>query len=243
MNDFTKAAIQRYIDMNHLFLSLLQGKQFNEDTLKLMKGNHDMMKSALIDLGVVFDETDRIRTLNNRIHEMEETFSAEGLNSEKISSYVNNLSQQIRSALEEQGLHCSVSVSFSPNMVAELSFYSSQEKEGMTGYYRTEEEQQESIRKNSERHAKLIHNFKCFEGSHGDEKYLAYSSANILKILGIVAETVDDDISHHSMELNPRYSREDNKTKTLMPTLSTLTITFLTLASHKSFSEALASRY
>lgn len=239
MNDFQKQAMKKYIELNYLFLSIYQDQESDEEKIKLMTQNHNMMRHALSDLGVEFKEKDEIRKLNQRIHEMEKNQISSDLNYQKISTYINNLKHKLDNDLKAMGISSSNQVSFAPNIQVSINLFSSSIKKSNPSYYKTEEEYLESCRKNEERHNLFLKNFISFgDDQSKSERYLAYDDSNINSILNIVSKSIGEEITGHNFTLTPRYSRKEGEVKMLMPMLNTIDIRFATLASHKSFIES-----
>lgn len=236
MNKFKEDAIKNYIDMNHLFLSLLKESNFDNEALKLMTQNHSMMRSALIDLGVEFSDVETIRKLNEKIRNMESSLNSDGFNYQKVSVYVENIKNILNDALESNGVHGSVTVSFSPNLVIDLNLYPHSKSKPNNTYWSDEDEYNDYCNKLEHNYNEFIKNYIFV--ANNDDKYMAYDIKNINSILNVVQKTLNVDIFSYSYQLNTRYIKTENKNKEAMPTLGSIKMTSLTLSSHSAFAES-----
>lgn len=243
MSDFKQKAINRYIEMNHTFLYLLKQGDFDQEKINLMTQNHHMMRSALIDLGVEFSEVKRIQQLNEKIREMEKSSQSIDMDYQKVSLYINNINEQIKNALEKHGVYCIVTTSFSPDISVSINILSSSEKESYT-FYRNEEEFKAQFEKNKQRHLKLTQNFTLVERENNGNMQILFDPENIDKLVKIVEESLGLKSSQFKYDLQCHYAKVNESSNNLIsPTLSSVDITFLTLASHQSFAAAMAERY
>lgn len=237
MNEFKEKAVKHYIDMNYLFLSLLKERQFDDESIRLMKQNHSMMQSALIDLGVTFTDNEKIRSLNEKIRELENSQNSDGFNYQKVSTYIQNINKSLKEAFEEKGLYCTVNTSFNPNIQVEIGILSSSPAKSNSTYWKDENEYNEHCRKNEERHNNFLKNFNVIE--EDNEQRMVYDMGNINLILTIAEETLGLNMSYFNYDLYPNFCKINGKHTLKMPTIRTFKIGFTTLASHKSFQESL----
>lgn len=242
MNEFKQKAINRYIDMNKLFLYLLKEGNFDSDKISLMKQNHDSMRSALIDLGVKFTEIDTIKELNLRIRNMESSNNSINLDYQKVSLYINSINKKINNSLEDHGVYCIVNTSFAPNISVSISILPSDDKE-RPDYYKDEEAYKKGLCKQQERHSKFIKNFVLLEKSNNSSLEMAFDQKNIDLLTKIVEDCLEQKCSQVSYELTSRHFKNDLSEKMLHPSLRKFDLTFLTLPSHQSFAASLARRY
>jgi len=238
MNEFKEKSIKHYIDMNYLFLSLLKERNFDEETINLMKQNHSMMKSALIDLGVTFPEVDKIRSLNERIRALEDNQNSEGLNYQKVSTYIHTINNSLSEAFKNKGLYCTVNTSFSPNIEVDIGILSSSLEKPNSTYWRDEDEYNAHCKENEERHNRFLENFVVIE--EDNEKRMAYDMKNVNLIIAIAEETLQLSMSYFRYDLYPNYCKINGKHAMKMPTIKSFKIGFTTLASHKSLQESLS---
>lgn len=241
MNDFKQKAINHYIEMNQLFLYLLQQGEFDNDKISLMKQNHDSMRAALIDLGVKFTEIETIRELNLRIRDMESKSNSKDLNNQKVSLYINNINNQINHCLEEYGVSCIVNTSFSPNICISVSIVPSDSKE-KPDYHNSEEQYLIANSKKHNQHVKFMENFIFLENKN-DHMEMAFEQQNIDLLTKIIEDSLEQKSSQVSYELNSRHFKNDLSEKMLLPSLRKFNITFLTLPSHQSFAASMSRRY
>lgn len=239
MNEFQLAAINHYIEMNKTFLYLLQNKNFDEESIKLMKQNHDSMRSALIDLGVRFNEIESIRSLNQRIRDMEAAQNSEGINLQKVSTYIENINKKVKAAVEEMGLYAIVNTSFQPNLNIELKLLPSAAKKSSSRNFRTEEEYEEYNNKIIVRHNNFIKNFNTFEDD--DEYYLTYDESNITRVKIKLEEILESGVTSFSYEVLPHYQKVDNE-KMAYPSIRAIHFNFITLSSHRGLYDAMKDR-
>lgn len=237
MNEFKEKSIKHYIDMNYLFLSLLKERQFDDEAIRLMKQNHDMMKSALMDLGVTFTETEKIRSLNEKLRTLEISQNSEGINYQKVSTYINNINTSLKESFEKEGLYCTVNTSFSPNIQVDIGILSSSPERSSSTYWRDENEYNEYCKKNEERHKNFLKNFTVIE--EDKEQRIAYNMANINLILRIAEDTLGLDMSYFNYDLYPNFCKVNGEHTMKMPTIKNFKIGFTTLASHRVFQESL----
>lgn len=239
MSDFQKKAFERYISNNKLFLSLLSQKEMNDEAIKLMKMNFGMMRSALTDLGVVFDEQERIKELNQEIRRLEETQNNQEINYTSISTFVSNLSDHIRKILEDHGIHGVVNVNFGANLLVSVDLFSSDERPVDDLFYR-EDELETKNEKNLTRHRKMLSLYDCAKLNNHDypDYILTYTEKNVNALIKVVEKAVGEDCGQYSVKIGTRYERTQGKTEKLHPKLDSISLTFITLSSSKSLLRA-----
>lgn len=243
MNDkeFKENAIKKYIEMNSLFLSLLQGRNFDEETLGMMKMNHSSMKSALIDLGVKFNEVEKIRNLNARIRELEVVQESADLNITTVSGYIQGIYNKLDKVFDDNGIYCTHNVSFTPNLEITMNILPCSNSKPKSTDWRDLDEYTKYCELIENRHLKFVENFKTLD--EDDDRYMAFDQDNISFIIQLMENTLNCGVSSYSYELSPRYVEKDGEHKSAYPTISSIKLSMLTLASHKSFSEAMKERY
>ncbi len=239
-HEFKENAIKKYLEMNSLFLSLLSGRNFDEQTLDMMKSNHSNMKSALIDLGVRFNEVDTIRKLNSRIRELEVSQESEDMNFSKVSGYIQGIYNKLDKIFDENGIYCTHNVGFTPNLEITMSILPSSNSKPKPSSWRNLDEYNAYCDMIDHRHKKFIENFKTLD--EDDEKYMAFEQQNIDFIVQLIEQSLDCGVSNYTYELMPKFIEKGDDYKCAYPCLKEIKLSILTLASHKSFSEAMNNR-
>ena len=128
MDNVKKTSIENFLKNTSLFYSILKDKINNcesvDELVKLLEIQHSMNKHALMDLGVSFDDTTRIRTLNERIRNLEtECAQQSDINFKKINQYINYTQNNLRTHLESYGLNAAVDIEATFNVKFKISIY------------------------------------------------------------------------------------------------------------------------
>lgn len=244
MTEFQEKNINEYIKLNYLFLDLLKSKTEDEDKLKLMKQNLNLMTGALKNLGVEFDDgSKRIRSLNERVAELEKELGNKKLSFSNVSAFINGLKEKIILELSEKGISGSVEVAFSPNLVVTVSLYSASLNSGVMNHWGTEKEFLDNQEKCNREYYEFIKNFDTVE--QRDSYYMSYTENNIGKIKELIEHAVNENSDCLNYELRTMYSEDksEERKRLLQPVIKEFSLTFFTLASSRSFSEALNAYY
>lgn len=237
MDSVEKENIKKHIQMTQTFLSILSEKEFNAETLSLMKSNFEMMRITLEDLGVHFDDKEKIRKLNERIRAMEDDRASNELSNGKVASHIKVIKNAISGALENAGISGSCIVSFSPDITVEIQLFTVSKK-GFSSFLKNEEEKKSS----DDKHLALYN--KCKETftteKDGERLIIVYNDENIFKIQQIVESVIGDFCSHKTFETSSRYIKDEKNKypRYQTPALKQLNFTFLALESSKNLAEA-----
>lgn len=241
MDQFQEESIRRYIQNYNTFLYILQNKadKSDEDLIHLLQDNHTMSRSLLMDLGVKFTEIDRIRSLNERIRELQEEQDSSDISYDKVSIFIKQTSEKVKKALSELGVYALVDVNMTPNLEIKVRIMSSTPKEGSRSNYRSEEEFQSYAKKKLDEHNRFMNNFEVLNRSD-DGFVVAYTNSNLSLIQDCIEQAVGTDVGSLEFVLDNVYDGKKPNHR-IVPYLSELTVRFWTLPSSRSFNEI--SRY
>jgi hypothetical protein len=241
MDQFQEESIQRYIHNYNTFLHILQSKatKSDEDLIHLLQDNHNMSRSLLMDLGVQFTEIERIRTLNERIRELQEQQDSSDISYDKVSIFIKQISEKVKNSLSGLGLYALVDVGMSPNLEIKVRIMSSTAKEGSRSNYRSEAEFQAYAKKKLDEHNRFMNNFEVLNRKD-DGFVVAYTNSNLSLIQDCIEKSVGTEVGSLEFVLDNVYDGEKPNHR-IVPYLSELTVRFWTLPSSRSFNEI--SRY
>jgi len=241
MDQFQEESIQRYIHNYNTFLYLLQNRasKSDEELIHLLQDNHNMSRSVLMDLGVKFNEIERIRTLNERVRELQEEQDSSDITYDKVSIFIKQISDKVKKSLSDLGLYALVDVGMSPNLEIKVRIMSSTPKEGSRSNYRSEEEFQTYAKKKLDEHNRFMSNFEVLNRKD-DGFVVAYTNSNIGLIQDCIEKSLGTDVGSLEFVLDNVYDGEKPNHR-IVPYLSELTLRFWTLPSSRSFNEI--SRY
>lgn len=243
MNDFQKESLKKYLENYNLFAYLLQNTENRSDAefVRLLQDNHSMARSMLIDLGVTFKEIDTIRSLNERIRELEAAQGSADVNYDTVSIFIKQISEKLKKDLSEIGIYAGYDVSMTPNLVINIRFYSSGNNTGSRSSFRSEESFNEYNKSKLEEHQRFMTNFETVARST-DGFFLAYTNSNLAILKDTVEKTLGVEIGDLSVVVDNTYEGEKPNHK-IIPYISELTFKFWTLPSSRSFNDAMKNRY
>ncbi len=247
MSNFKEEQIKKHLELNQTFNYLLSNHLkdgYDEKTIQLLKQNYDMMRSTLIDLGVKFDEIEKIRNLNMRIRELENVQDNPDMSFIKVSTYINGLSSKLKDVMRNIGVNGSFNVTFEPNLKFNIRFYSSGIEKASRSSFVKEDDYNRYNEENRIRHEKFMDEFETVKWSNS--YYLKYSEANINKILIEIEDSFDVSISNHEYDVKSHFEDTDNNDEhpiKTRPIIESLTATVYTLQSSIGLAEAFRNRY
>jgi len=236
---FKDEAIKKYMSNHSLFISLFQNKSHLNDQkiLELLKSNHDMSRSILIDLGVEFHETDMIRNLNKQIRDIESKQSNDNISFESISSFINNSTNCLKEALFKEGINGSISISMCPNLKVDIKIFGSGRHFVSRNSYRKEEDYLLAKERELTRHDNLKENFELILDEDGDY-LIAYTQTNLAIIKTIIEKCLGQNIEQ--LQYVIQYANEDD---IKIPYIDAVSCMSWTLASSKSLNEVMKNRF
>lgn len=240
-NEFKQESTKRFIDNCNLFLHLVQNhKGTDAELINLLKMNHDMSRSFLIDLGVEFKETDTIYALNMRIREMEAN-SSKDIGFEDVSMFVKNTEHKLKSDLKDKGINGSLKVAFSPNLCVTLNLFSSNENVVIRrDSYRFEKDYLIAVESAAKRHKAFLENFEVI--LEDDTSYvLDYTQTNLMILKNMISNSLGVSVDAFEYTIGYVYQTEGDKEITI-PYISNITATVWTLPSSRGLSEIMANR-
>lgn len=244
LNEFEKKSINDYISLTRMFLEIISDKNFGDEAISLMKQNHTLMRIALQDLGVKFEEVNEIKELRNRIRDMELQQSMSDMSYNKISAYIENLKNKVKNDLEAIGLHSSVQLSFCPNLNVKIDIFNSEEREPDKMFYRDQQDFERDKIKYQERHRNFKENF-VYEVYDDNEKELVaiYDQSNIDKIVEKISDSVSHNHDNINVQIQNRFKKGFTEGKKLqnIPALKSIELTFYTLQSDIFLSQSFKS--
>lgn len=238
MDKVVKENIEKFLSNTSLFYSILSdhiknGKDENE-IIQLLKMQHGMNKSAMMDLGVKFDDTITIRSLNERVRELESQLGADSdISIEKVNLFINELNNQFNHHMKENGIYASIDISSSSQIKVHMNIFS-QDINYKPSYCNDEEDKQRQIDNHNVLLEKFMTNFETISAKqHGSRQCLKFSERNIEKLNEVIYDFFKLYPDHFEYEIRPE--------ETDM-TISHYTFTLTTLDSHKNFARAMAER-
>lgn len=244
LNEFEKKSINDYISLTKMFLEIISDKNFGDEAISLMKQNHTLMRIALQDLGVKFEEVNEIKELRDKIRDMELQQSMSDMSYNKISAYIENLKNKVKNDLEAIGLHSSVQLSFCPNLNVKIDIFNSEEREPDKMFYRDQQDFEKDKIKYQERHRNFRENF-VYEIYDDNEKELVaiYDQSNIDKIVEKISDSVCHNHDNINVQIQNRFKKGFTEGKKLqnIPALKSIELTFYTLQSDIFLSQSFKS--
>lgn len=244
LNEFEKKSINDYISLTKMFLEIISDKNFGDEAISLMKQNHTLMRIALQDLGVKFEEVNEIKELRDKIRDMELQQSMSDMSYNKISAYIENLKNKVKNDLEAIGLHSSVQLSFCPNLNVKIDIFNSEEREPDKMFYRDQQDFERDKIKYQERHRNFRKNF-VYEVYDDNEKELVaiYDQSNIDKIVEKISDSVCHNHDNINVQIQNRFKKGFTEGKKLqnIPALKSIELTFYTLQSDIFLSQSFKS--
>lgn len=243
MDIHQQEAIKKYKDNYNLFLYLLQNKEGLSDTemLRLLKDNHSMARSLLIDMGVTFHEVDTIRSLNQRVRALEAEQSSPDMSTDKVSIFINQIKDKTIEDLEAIGIYSSIGVSMNPNLDITLSLLSLSKREPDRSSFRVQKEFDEYKEKVLSRYDNFMKNFEVVKWN-GNDFMPAYTTTNLSLIKDCIEKSVGIEIGSFEYTLGNVYEGEKPNTR-IVPYISQLNFKFWTLPSSRSMNDVFKNRY
>jgi hypothetical protein len=138
--------------MNHYEEAILTNNEEKIEHLKeMLKSQHNANKYNLENLDITFDDTGKIRSLNDKIRELEKK-SAENstMDSTEIASFINLVSDNISKILKNKyGLNLHLNISIGTSMNVKISYIKvvKQLSKSDANYYRSESNFNEEYQK------------------------------------------------------------------------------------------------
>lgn len=128
MDNVNQEKIKDFLDNTALFYSIIKNKDDGEQSLesivKLLKLQHSMNKSVLTSLGVSFDDTTKIREMNQRIRQLELESAQNGdINFKKINQFIYYQQTILQEFLDAKGIFCSVDFIMTSNLKVSIDIY------------------------------------------------------------------------------------------------------------------------
>lgn len=243
MNDFQKNSLKKYLENYNLFAYLLQNteKRSDEELVRLLQDNHSMARSMLIDLGVTFKEIDTIRSLNERIRELEASQGNTDVNYDTVSIFIKQITEKVKKDFSDMGVYAGYDVSMTPNLFINVRFYSSGNNTGSRSSFRSEESLNAYNQSKLEEHQRFMANFETVaRGTDGF--FLAYTNSNLAVLKGCLEKSLGVEIGDLSVVVDNTYEGEKPNHK-VIPYISEVHFKFWTLPSSRSFNDAMKNRY
>lgn len=242
LDEFQQKSINDYLSLTKMFIDIFSTKDFNEESVSLMKQNHELMRIALQDLGVKFESHEKIKELKEKIRNMESNQNMEGMSFNKISSYIDNLKKRVDNTLDAIGLSCSTSVSFTPNIKVLIDVFSSEDREPNKTFYRDKKDFEKDIIKYKEKHKRFKENF-IYEEYTEKEVVATYDQRNIDKIVESIENLIGLKNNYLNIQIQNRFNGSllSGKVVQNMPMLKTIEIDFYTLQNDIFLQEAFSS--
>lgn len=192
MDTVVKENIKKFLSNVGLFYSIIKDKLEKEpddmeDIIPFLKMQHSSNKSLLIDLGVTFDDTTKIRALNEQVRSLEKQIGKEStIDFESISKMIDFKTKDLERQLQDIGIYASCSISVSSYLNISISIYS-QDHQYSDSYSRNEDEKNEREKSHNDRLNKLMSNFETYTSTaYAKSEYILHSENNIEKIKQLV---------------------------------------------------------
>lgn len=243
MNDFQEESIKKYMQNYSLFMHLLQNKEGKSDQelIRLLQDNHMMSRSVLIDLGVTFHEVDNIRSLNQRVRDLEANQANASINLDSVSIYIQQINEQIKESLSTIGLYSILYVAMNPNLEVTVRIMSSSTREPSRSNFRSQEDFEVYRDKKLDEHNRFMTNFEVLN-RNTDGFVVAYTNSNIALIQDCIEKSLGISVDSLEFVIDNIYDGE-KPNQVIVPYLSELTFRFWTLPSTRSMSDTFKNRY
>lgn len=244
LDEFKKKSIDDYLSLTKMFISIFATKEFGEESISLMKQNHSLMRIALQDLGVKFENEDKIKELRETVRNMESKQNMGDISFNKISAYIDNLKKEVKDRLESIGLSCSISVSFMPNIRILIDIFSSEEREPNKMFYKDKDEFDKDKLKYIEKHKLFKENFIYEEYDDNEKELIAiYNQANIDRIVESLESLIGLKHDYLNVQIQNRFKKGFVNGKIIQnfPMLKTVEIDFYTLQNDIFLKESFSS--
>lgn len=254
MDNIKKSNLKESIEHTSMFFSIIQDYYNKMDAgtltdhemktmIKFMKDNHNSNKRNLELIGISFDDTGKIRSLNEQIRILESKLgNNEQLNPENISSYISNLESSLKNDMSTKyGLDVSFSVSMGSCLSIKIKHISASLplKKSKLNYYRNEEEFNiDKIKKDKSHY--IIKNSGVDFSDEGDlyftennVKYFENAITTLLSSFGDISN-----IEHNVVF----FQSKANKGAKEMYIIRNSNLSILTLPSHLAFKQTFSNR-
>lgn len=238
MDLMVKKNIEKFLSNVSLFYSLLKDKidkkEEVDEIVNLLEMQHSLNKGLLIDIGVQFDEQNKIRQLNEKVRNLEFKLGEQSdIDFSSISQYINTHNEKLSNILKAQGLNCSVDLNVSSHIDIKINFYNIDHGyRDICGFDKNEQERSKSELKHAQNLTNFKNNFETFESDKfGRSESLRYSISNTRKIAKIIQEYFGES----------DYFKEEIKVHTLYgkPSISECLYSITLLDSDKTFADSL----
>jgi hypothetical protein len=246
MDNTEKKNIEKFLSNTELFYSLV--KNYAKDggdsqqLLKLLRTQHTLNQSSLEDLGFVFDDTLKIRHLNQRVHQLEREQGQHSLlNFKEINKYIQYKSNSLREGLEALGIYSGVEMTVSSFFNIKIKLYTVNRKRfGLSVFDKNDKDVEE---KNKKHELFLENRQKNFDTtwlipkfSGHEENILLYTTKNIKTLENFFNDFLsaeNEKVPNLGLELNFHEKFEE---------IRTVSIDVYTLDSHKNLQESFNER-
>jgi DNA transposition AAA+ family ATPase len=190
MDNVNKQKIKDFLDNTALFYSLVKNKDENQQSLEsiieLLKIQHSMNKHALMSLGVSFDDTNKIREMNQRIRQLESELAQNGdVNFKKANQFIYFEQTKLQDYLDEKGIFCSVEFIMTSNLKVSIHIYD-RDVNYKPSYAENDDEAAQLIEDNNKKNEAFKNNFDLLTVNNKNDEpinyYLLFSNKNIEKL-------------------------------------------------------------
>jgi hypothetical protein len=221
----------------NMFLNILNNgtKRYNndknqenfDDIVKTLVNQHTMNRITLQNLGHDFNENNKIKSLNEKIRDLEKQIGNDGtVDFLKMSQFIDTLSNKVNGDLKEQyGLNCYSKITVGESISITLEHISTYipAKEWDLKYLNNDEEKEQMINEHE-----TAYNISKENLNSSKEGEIFFTTENINFVEGIIKST----FSKYGKVSNIEYSLVNHGDKKEGHTLSNVKFRLITLASH-----------
>lgn len=209
MDNVKQAKIKEFLENTALFYSIIKNKDDGEQSLdsivKLLQVQHSMNKNALASLGVSFDDTARIREMNERIRQLElESAQSGDINFKKINQFIYYQQRILQDFLDEKGIFCSVDFTMTSNLKVSIDIYD-RDVDYKPFYSENDDDAARQIDANNQKIERFKNNFELLTVKNKESQpinyYLLFSDNNIVKLEAIFNNYFNASISQIEYEV------------------------------------------
>lgn len=217
-----------------------------EELKEILKMQHQSNRYFLEDLGLKFDETGVIRSLNQKIESLEKQLEEKVENSPAIiTQYISNLGDELRDHfLSEFGVESSVDIDINKSMKVKLSLFRIERELTSTDkmFAQTDEELENRKLKNEQNYQKAIESLDLMESSYNKDLRMVYTKNNKIKIEDFLNRTMGDFGILANMEFGLRTEMKKNPEDPDVYIITSVSFIVIASAKMQSFHEVFNNR-
>lgn len=211
MDKVLQENLNKFLSNVHLMFGLV--KSYVEDDkdqgelVRLLKTQHSLNESLLIDLGYRSDDSTKIRRLNEQVRELEAQLGNQAdMSYETVARFLSAASNKFSKVISCTGINASAGFKMNDYIEASIKFYGVDEKysDRIMSFHKNEAEKAEAERKHNEGVAAFKQNFDYFAAQsrgYSGSLHLKYNERNTQTLVNLCSEFFGEPISHIEYEL------------------------------------------